>query len=343
MVQILGPIQGVTFNARLDCASIASFGLIVRAAVDSNIRASVSGARSIGILTTAYPVSGYASTPYPVGTIQTEFDRCFVSMPDIANTVAFEANGDATGMSTWNCTFKRLYIYLPPTQACFALKLGVADSNKFDGLLIFGTNPVTSGGAPVPVASQFGVIFDYSANSIFPSSNVFDSPDVGWGVSASSQWINSGTPATFAQPNKIANLSGLNRGVYPKSTIENLIVDLPQRLAVLELLNRASAIGNGFVLATIRTAGIYKVDYMLAVKTAATTGNIPVSVNWDGEGAALHTLAQGTFALNTAGAILQGSITAYVRANGTIRMDLPFTSVTGSPLFDFVHTVTRLS
>jgi hypothetical protein len=346
VVDVLGPIMGPKIHVKVDGVSLANNGVILRGVVDGDVKASTFGCRTNGIHTTSYDVAGYASPNYPVGTIQTNFDRCFVAIPDIANAVGIRIDGNAAGMSTWNCTFVKPYIYMPPTQPAFGVYMGVCDSNIIQGLLVFGTNPTKIDNAPAPVAGQYGVFFDYNINNTFPSSNLFNQPDVGWGIEPFRQWFAVGTPATFAQPNKIENLSGLNRGVYPKLTVPNLVWDLPYRVASQELINRVAGIGAGFVLATIRTEGMYTVTITAVTKVAATTGTIPLELSWDtkdfaGTGTLGITKPIGVLDLTAVGDVVQATYSVLVKKDGQIRANVPVTAHTGTLGFDFAFSVKR--
>lgn len=322
-VAVYGPLQGFEVsNLYIDGAERADYGLrIISASMGQTHNLSFKGCRVVGYATDCY---GTHPISVPLNTELIKGSNINIVIPAVANSGGLSFRGPSSG-TTSSCFIDLSTIRVYPTSsvANYPVIFQVCDTVKLNNLLIFHNATAN--------ASTYNVLYDYSANDTFPSGCVIESADVGWNCPAGQQFANSGTPGTWAKPNRLITLSELNGGVTP-SGIANLRTDLPSALSERVNLTGLTTALVGTTVTTVRTAGLYRINYYAKMTTAGSAGTIQLQVGYnDGAGAGI---VCGTLTATTLNDHIGGTTTIYCIAASTIVVVTPFTGVTGSPVYE---------
>lgn len=321
-----GPFTGLTLrNLWLEGNSLGGTGLqLISTGMVTLYNINISNFRQIGYQSSC--LSGFGNCEKVIGR------NIVISCPAVNGAIGalFDGASDGTA-SSYMQEYTNIRIFPSATQPNIGMLLKVADGCTFQNLLIL---------ANAVVGGTFGVVFDYSGHAAFPSQNMFILPDVGFNISSSSQWVNSGSPGAQTKPNLIVGVGELNQAFYP-TNVPNLTIDLPTRPATtITESNRTTAIG-ATTLYTPYYSGIYRLVLYYNITTTGAAGTIDPTVSWN-DGTTSRTLALPTLDVTTTD-YDQQEIKMRVEAGTNISYAFTFTGVGGTPAYNVFGTLERLS
>jgi len=332
MMAVAGPLRGFEcHNIQFDGAGSADYGLIIQSVGNAKLSCvTFTGCTAISLYTTCVSAT---TAGFSTNTDVLLADNIVVYVPSVAAAYGIYLTGHADGSaSTCYATFTNTRIYLDGTEITYGVLLQVADACRFDNLLVYGTNNV---------AGTYGVVFDYSVHTSFPTQCLFVGPDVGWEIPAASQWMNSGSPAASINPNTILGLAQGNGGAYP-TDVANLECGLPlTRSEWVAYTDRGTAVG-ATTIVTPYLSYLWRATYYLAMTAAGTGGTVTLTLGWT-DTVGLKTASSSALDATDATAYAQGEVIILNAATTTIQYAVSFGGVTGSPTFDLRVRLERLS
>lgn len=268
VVYVAGPLRGWELsNVLLDGQSSARFGLYAASAgLGKTDFLQIQDCRTGQYVTTC--VSGNLS---PRNSDLITGKNIVVKPAAVTGSMGLVFDGDPAGTAS-SCfiTLTNVRVFPKSSHQNFGVVFKVADTVVIKNLLVFH--------ASAAHASSYGVVYDYSGNSLFPCGCVLDVVDAGWELPANRQFVVSGTPAA-ASVNLITNLTELNGGRYPVG-VENLMLDLPRKMS--EEVNLTGQ--TGAITATKLTeavmGGMWRVSYYIEFTGAPSSGGITLNLGW---------------------------------------------------------------
>lgn len=207
MISVNGPLQGWGINNMfLNGNNASGAGIAVSSGQFGNCNNLSITNCTAGIFSTTVPIGSFQNADSYFNT----YRKVFIQVPDVMNGSGIRITGFNTFSDTDYNRFEDINISIPTPSSVFTsgIYMQICDSNTFDNVKIF----MNSGNCD-------GVVFDYTAASSFPSSNLFYSVDVSGPLGAA--WTNFGTPSG-AFTNYIYGLITANGQVAP--SISNLTV-----------------------------------------------------------------------------------------------------------------------
>jgi hypothetical protein len=202
MVVVQGPLQRWGLhNLSIDCGGAAEVGVeVISGQFGDNANNTFSRCQ-FGV----YETSLTQFSTGDANSFHNTWLNTIFNVPSGGMAIVLSAGGGLTSDTCYE-TWINTTINLPGTGEAFGLYLQATDSNMFYNTHIFGGGPDT-----------VAVTFDYSVQNVWPSSNMFFGLDPS---GAGSQFINGGTPGSYAAPNIVYGLVTTN-GAAPVS-IPNL-------------------------------------------------------------------------------------------------------------------------
>jgi Pectate lyase superfamily protein len=329
VIAIQGPLGGWGLeNLYIDCQSVASsIGIAVTSAQNGNNHdLTIANCGGNGILSTTNPLGGYTGVGL-VDSWHNSWLNTTIFVPATAAAHGILVTGDAGGTSDTDFnTFTTTTIRLSGNTTNVGLDLQVSDGNIFNNLTIFG------GGA-----SSFAIVFDYSANNVFPSGNVISGVDPG---ATGTQWINSGSPGSTARPNYVYGLSQANSA--PNPNIANTLISLPTIFApTISLTGQTAALG-GTTWFTPFATGQYRLCSYLVTTAVGTGGTYNTGFNWN-DGVGQSAASTASLTATVANAQANGCLTVHATAGNVVQYFVSFNAVTGSLTYSLYLTAERLN
>lgn len=326
MILVTGPIQswGVS-NMFLDGQGLAFAGLTVASGQFGDCENLTIGG------CTGWQMQSTTLTSFTGGSSGTEnsykntWKNLFAIVPNSAGAggVLLTSGSSTTAANTCYNTFFNLQTLQLGTASTAGLTLAGCDSNMF-----YFYSPQIQGG-------QNSLRFDYTGYSgVWPVGNQFFGLEPGAA-------INVGTPSQAATPNNFFGVTEANANKYPISLV-NSNSSLPMVIggSIVNLTNQSASIAQTNLLPiTPYLAGLYRVNYYVAVSTAGTAGTIIPTFLWN-DGAS-QTAVANTLNANAIGRV-SGNLTVYSAVGSDISYKIDVSGLTGSPRYQVHMSVERL-
>lgn len=287
----------------------------------------------------AYSCDCYANEDYS-GPVSANADlitgrNVVIYLPDVAHTLGliFDGPADGSGSSCF-IDITGVRIYAQSSQPSYGIYFRVADAVVIRNALMMHAGPAPEG--------AYGVVYDYTRSDIFPSGCVLDTPDIGWNLLPSRQFVSFGTPSPLARSNKIRDLTELNGCQYPVGR-PNLDLDLPKVIGDrVALSGQTGAIG-ATEITELRVAGLYRINWYLKITTAGTAGTLQLLFGYYDPAVAGH-VAGAPVTVTTLNDHQEGSTVIYSDSNMPLLYVVQATGLTAGALQYRLHiSVERLA
>jgi hypothetical protein len=263
----------------------------------------------------ASAVSGNASSQFNT------FNDIQLFLANVVNTmgIRLDGNGSNAATNTSLNTFNNVAIVFPSVAtAMFGLYLRDCDGNLFSNLNMIG------GGA-----GTAALTFDYSGSGggVWPANNLFIGFDPDGLTGAAAKYLNSGSPASTARPNRFYGVIDGNSAPYPKLSNTTYTPEMVNPGVDITAQTASSGPTNINPIALYLT-GMYRLDWYLEVTTTGAGGaTLALAFGWTddaqaqtltvstGQSTATKTFAQGSTIIRATTAT---NITYTATVTGTI-------------------------